>query len=42
MKDRHTKELELTKTNLLDIYEKRNDYMKERKDEVERRLLKLE
>jgi 3-dehydroquinate dehydratase len=42
LKDRHTKELELAKSNLTDIYEKRLDYLKERKDEAERRVLKLE
>lgn len=42
MKDRHHKELELAKQNLVEIYEKRLDYLKERKDEGERRVLKLE
>ena len=42
LKSRHAKELELSKQNLIDIYEKRLDYMKERKDENERRVVKLE
>ena len=42
LKDRHAKELDLAKSNLTDIYEKRIDYLKERKDEGERRVLKLE
>lgn len=42
LKDRHAKELEMAKGHLTDIYEKRIDYLKERKDESERRVLKLE
>lgn len=42
MKDRHARELDLAKSNLTDIYEKRLDYMKELKDSFERRVMKLE
>lgn len=42
LKERHAKELELAKQNLIDIYEKKVEYNKERKDELERRVLKLE
>jgi hypothetical protein len=42
LKDRHAKEMELSKQNLVDIYEKKIDYLRERKDESERRVVKLE
>ena len=32
LKDRHNKEVELSKQNLIDIYEKKIDYLRERKD----------
>ena len=42
LKDRHSKELELTKRNLSEINDKRCDYLKERKEECERQVMKLE
>jgi predicted solute-binding protein len=42
LKERHARELELAKQNLIDIYEKRVEYMRERKEEFERRVIKLE
>lgn len=42
LKERHAKELESTKQNLIEIYEKRIEYLKELKDSFERRVLKLE
>ena len=42
LKERHQRELELGKSNLTEIYEKRLEYMRERKEEFERRVLKLE
>lgn len=42
IKERHAKELELAKSNLIEIYEKKIDYLRERKDECERRIVKLE
>jgi progesterone-induced-blocking factor 1 len=42
LKERHTKEIQLSKENLIEVYEKKNEYLKERKDEAERRILKLE
>lgn len=32
----------MSKENLIEVYEKKNEYLKERKDEGERRILKLE
>jgi predicted nucleic acid-binding Zn-ribbon protein len=42
LKDRHTRELESAKQNLTDIYEKRIEYMRELKESMERRVIKLE
>ena len=42
LKDRYTKELNLTKQNLTDVYERRIEYLNERKDEQERRISKLD
>lgn len=42
VKDRHARELDLAKQNLTEIYEKRCYYLQERKEELERRLLKVE
>ncbi len=42
LKDRQTKEIELTKSNLVDIYERRIDDLHDRKDDLERRNHKLE
>lgn len=42
LKDRQAKELELTKSNLIDIYERRVDDLRDRKDDLERRNHKLE
>lgn len=42
MKDRQTKELSDAKQNLVDLYERKVDYLSERKDEQERRINKLE
>lgn len=42
LKERHTKELELAKSNLIEVYEKKIEYLRERKDEGERRISKLE
>lgn len=42
LKDRQTKELAHMKQNLTDLYERKVDYLTERKDEQERRIHKLE
>jgi progesterone-induced-blocking factor 1 len=42
LKDRQAKELSLMKQNLTDLYERKVDYLTERKDEQERRIHKLE
>lgn len=42
LKDRQTKELTHMKQNLTDLYERKVDYLTERKDEQERRINKLE
>jgi hypothetical protein len=42
VKDRHTKELEFTKQSITDVYERKVEYLTERKDEQERRISKLE
>lgn len=42
LKDRQAKELSLAKQNLTDIYERKVEYLTERKDEQERRIHKLE
>ena len=42
LKERHGKEIELSKSNLIEVYEKKLEYLRERKDESERRVLKLE
>ena len=42
LKDRQTKELVEAKQNLVDLYERKVDYLTERKDEQERRITKLE
>ena len=42
LKDRHRKEIELSKGNLIEVYEKKVEYLNERKDESERRLMKVE
>ena len=36
MKERHQREMEMAKNNLVEIYEKRVEYLRERKDELER------
>ena len=42
LKERHRKEIELSKSNLIEVYEKKIEYLTERKDEGERRIMKLE
>lgn len=42
LKDRQAKELSLAKQNLTDLYERKVEYLTERKDEQERRIHKLE
>jgi transposase len=42
LKDRQAKELALAKQNLTDLYERKVEYLTERKDEQERRIHKLE
>ena len=42
LKDRQTKELQHMKQNLTDLYERKVEYLTERKDEQERRITKLE
>ena len=42
LKDRQTKELQHMKQNLTDLYERKVEYLTERKDEQERRISKLE
>jgi hypothetical protein len=42
LKDRHSKELQELKDNLVDLYEKKNDYLREKKDENERRIARCE
>ena len=42
LKERHAKELDHAKQNLIEIYEKRVEHQRERKEEFERRLTKLE
>ena len=42
LKDRQTKELQHAKQNLVDVYERKVEYLTERKDEQERRISKLE
>jgi len=42
LKDRQTKELGEAKQNLVDLYERKVEYLTERKDEQERRITKLE
>jgi len=42
LKERHQKELELAKNNLVEVYEKKVEYLHERKDDGERRVAKLE
>jgi len=42
LKERHAKELDLAKRNLQEIYEKRIEYLKESKEESDRRLQRLE
>ena len=42
LKDRQTKELQHAKQNLTDVYERKVEYLTERKDEQERRINKLE
>jgi progesterone-induced-blocking factor 1 len=42
LKDRQAKELELAKSTLVDIYERRVDDLRDRKDDLERRNHKLE
>ena len=42
MRDRHTRELESAKAHLIDLYERRQEHMRERCDELERRNNKLE
>jgi hypothetical protein len=42
LKERHRKEIELSKANLIEVYEKKVEYLNERKDEAERRNIKLE
>ena len=42
VKERHAKELEFTKQSITDVFERRVEYLTERKDEQERRISKLE
>lgn len=42
IKERHAKEINLTKSNLIEVYEKKIEYYKERKDDLERRVSRLE
>jgi uncharacterized protein YigA (DUF484 family) len=42
LKDRQVKEIELVKENLVDVYERKVEYLRERKDEQERRINRLE
>jgi hypothetical protein len=42
MKTRYTKDLELTKQNLIDIYETKTQHLLERRDELDMRNNKLE
>ena len=42
IKSRYTKDLELTKQNLIDIYETKTQHLLERRDELEIRNTKLE
>ena len=42
LKNRQAKELASAKQNLVDVYERKVEYLTERKDEQERRILKLE
>ena len=42
LKNRYTKDLELVKRNLIDVYETKTQHLSERKDELELRNNKLE
>ena len=42
LKDRQQKEMQHAKQNLMDVYERKVEYLRERKDEQERRIHKLE
>jgi len=42
LKDRYTKDLELMKQNLIDVYETKTEHLTERKNELEYRNNKLE
>ena len=42
MKERHRKELEIAKNSLIEVYEKKVEYQRESRDELERRVTKLE
>jgi molecular chaperone GrpE (heat shock protein) len=42
LKERYTKDLEMVKNNLIDVYETKTEHLTERRDELERRCHKLE
>ena len=42
LKARYTKDLEMMKNNLIDVYKTKTDHLTERKDELESRTMKLE
>ena len=42
LKERYSKDLEMVKNNLIDVYETKTNHLTERRDELERRCHKLE
>jgi tetrahydromethanopterin S-methyltransferase subunit B len=42
LKERYTKDLEMVKQNLIDVYETKTSHLIDRRDELERRVNKLE
>ena len=42
LKERYSKDLEMVKNNLIDVYETKTTHLTERRDELERRSNKLE
>ncbi len=42
LKERHQREVETSKQNMVEVYEKKIEYLTERRDEAERRIVKLE
>ena len=42
LKSRYTKDLEMMKNNLIDVYKTKTDHLTERRDELETRTMKLE